>query len=125
MRLLKLLLPLLLGFTAVSALAGYKSSTPLVISIANKHAYGQVSTVRYSASTTERIGCSINSPTESECYAVDAQRVIGRCKTSSSDFHRAIQMINNTSYIYFEWIFKNGMNTCTRIYVSNYSYNLR
>ena len=125
MRLLKLLLPLLVGLTAVSAVAGYKNGVPLDLNTTYKYAYGQVSTVRTSANTTERIGCSINSATESECYAINAQNVEARCKTTDPTLRKAIQMINSTSFIYFAWTSNGGANVCSRIVVENNSYNLR
>jgi len=110
--------------SSVTAWAGKRWGTEVVIDAANMKAYGSMGTVRASADAYQEIGCQVQgltgTPTTVVCEAVDSSNRHVQCGTTNPSIVQAAQSIASNSFVSFQW---DVHGTCTTLEVFNYSHN--
>jgi hypothetical protein len=90
-------------------------------------ALGSLVGARYSADSTQFIGCGvstgINGPV-TECTATDKTGAVAYCFSTDSKFSEVVQTMTSFSFIYFDYVFDGTRNNCNFIGVNNASTTL-
>ena len=138
MKFLKFLVMAVSLILAANASGGASSSVPVEITIDPDngwfYAQGSMGTARWSDNDVELIGCGVKKFSGYEwgfCQARDATDYYVSCRTEDPQILEALSVINDTSFIQFNWepgvdpdtgdpIYESG--TCTRIGVSSQSF---
>jgi hypothetical protein len=131
--LLKKLVPMALLAASLSsgglALAGYKATYPVTVSVAYRYAYGSMGSARNSLDGNQILNCYLQAGTsqagasfapQATCTAEDANGNSAYCSTTEASFVDAVRMmVTGDSYISFGW---NANGVCNGIQVYNASY---
>lgn len=98
--------------------AGAKYNYNVVVG--TSYAYGAMSTARYSADTTQYIGCWMNT-TNAGCVARNTAGTYKSCYTNNAAVRDTLKFMNDYSYVYFTF---DSTGKCTYVYLGSYSYVL-
>jgi hypothetical protein len=114
-------LTVLLAISA-TALAGYSSSAPVVVTAS--YGYGALGSARDSADNVQFIGCTVQgqatSAASAYCWARDASSKAVSCATNNPGLISLIQSMPSDAVL---WFFYDANGVCTTINLSNYSYD--
>jgi hypothetical protein len=117
-------LGLALLLNSIPAWAGYVSDFPVFVT--TKSASGSLTGARYSADSTQYIGCDSHSPSTASSVYCSAQDSAGKslyCFSTDPRFVDAVKAMTDSSHIYFAAASYGG--ACTELTVTNDSVYLR
>jgi hypothetical protein len=116
MRYIKYLLAVLATVATVSAVAGTKTNTATVINDTFKYAQGSLSSARTSSDTLQFISCELYANGNISCRARDAAGNLRSCHTTDAAYAKVVTMINDSSFVFFQW---DDAGNCTNLLVRN------
>ena len=114
---------LLVAAFAGQALAGYKSTNPVVVNTTTKTAYGSMGSARASADTTQFIGCELvggpGGPTTVNCGARNSAFQVVYCSSTDPAVVAMAYGLTANSYLYFR---ADANGRCSYLNIDNASY---
>jgi len=117
--------------TGTGTTGAFRQQIPPTVDLDYRRAYGTVNSPPTDAFRHEQITCSARTDGLIECVASDANGVLATCIAQRDgpwqtleDMRIAVNGINESSYVYFQWNNTSSLNECTSVTVDNASYNL-
>lgn len=99
--------------TAGTARAGYDGNFQVVISDANRQAYGTLVGARHSPDNVQKLGCTIKADSVL-CFATNAAGAYRTCVSTDPALMAVARSLNGDSYLWFVW---DASGVCTSITV--------
>ncbi len=113
------------------AAGAFRQQIPPTVDLDYRRAYGTVNSPPTDAVRHQQITCSARTDGQIECVASDANGVLAYCIAERDspwqtleDMRVAVNGINDSSYVYFQWNDTSSIKECTSVTVDNASYNL-
>lgn len=117
--------------TGTGTTGSFRQQIPPTVDLDYHRAYGTVNSPPTDAFRHEQITCSARTDGLIQCVASDANGVLASCYAQRDsawqtleDMRVAVNGINDSSYVYFQWNNTSSVNECTSVTVDNASYNL-